>query len=99
MVITMKTVRVKLKKSSKPTKDKYLRTMDRILVIIAITLVIFTVAMIILFIMYQSVPDTLIASVFAVCGGECGAMAWIKTAKEKHREKKDDNGGDRLDDQ
>ena len=94
----MRIVRVKLKESSKPTKDKYIRTMDRILVLIAVTLVIFTVAMIILFIMYQSVPDTLIASVFSVCGGECGAMAWIKTAKEKYREKKDDNGGEQLGD-
>ena len=34
------------------------------------------------------IPDTLVTCVFAALGGECGAMAWIKTAKERNKERK-----------
>ena len=34
------------------------------------------------------IPDTLVMSVFAALGGECGLMAWIKTAKERNKERK-----------
>lgn len=57
--------------------------MDVVLIVIAITLVIFTTAMIITFCMFQSVPDTLITCVFAAATGECGVMGWIKTTKER----------------
>ena len=65
-----------------------LNKMDVILIIIAVTLVAFTMKMIDLFETYMAVPDTLITCVFAVCGGECGAMSWIKTSNEKYRERK-----------
>ena len=61
--------------------------MDLILVIMGITLLLFTQKMIQLFEMYQTVPDTLITMVFGVCGGECGVMGWIKTTKERQRER------------
>lgn len=63
-------------------------TMDKILVVIFICLVIFTAAMIRIFTVYGSVPDTLITCVFAALGGECGIMGWIKTTKEKRQDRK-----------
>lgn len=74
--------------SSKNKKNKKcFRTMDLILVVVGITLISFTVAMIFLFEKYGSVPDTLITCVFATLGGECGIMGWIKTTKEKNKDR------------
>lgn len=64
-------------------------TMDRILVFIAILLLVFSVAMIIIYIRTGGIPDTLVTCVFGVCGGECGVMGWIKTTKEKIQERKE----------
>lgn len=62
-------------------------TMNLILVIIGVTLLCFTLAMLDLFKTYGSIPDTLVTCVFAVLGGECGVMGWIKTSKEKNRDR------------
>ncbi len=62
-----------------------MKTMDLILIIVGVLLLAFTVTMIVLFCMYQSVPDTLITMFFGCLGTECGVMGWIKTAKEKQR--------------
>lgn len=62
-------------------------TMNLILVIIGITLLCFTIYMIDLFKTYGTIPDTLVTCVFAVLGGECGVMGWIKTSKEKNRDR------------
>lgn len=64
-------------------------TMDRILVFIAILLLVFSIAMIIIYICTGGIPDTLVTCVFGVCGGECGVMGWIKTTKEKIQERKE----------
>ena len=64
--------------------------MDIILVIIAIVLVVFTITMICIFIDQGSIPDTLCNCVFLALTGECGAMAWIKTAKEKNNNRKNE---------
>ena len=64
-----------------------MKVMDVILVIVGICLVVFTVAMIILFRTYGSIPDTLCTCVFAALGGECGIMGWIKTSKDRRRER------------
>jgi len=61
--------------------------MDIILIVVGLAMLCFTIAMITLFREYGAVPDTLITCVFATLGGECGIMGWIKTSKEKHREK------------
>ena len=45
-------------------------TMDFILLIVFLCLTVFTIAMIVLFTVYGSVPDTLITCVFATLGGE-----------------------------
>lgn len=60
-------------------------TMNIILILVALMLLSFTIVMIYLFKTYGNIPDTLCTCVFAVLGTECGAMAWIKTAKEKYR--------------
>ena len=62
--------------------------MNVILMILGVALVAFTVAMIRLFREYGAVPDTLVASVFAALGGECGIMGWIKTSKERSQARK-----------
>lgn len=72
------------KKSSRFSINK----MDVILIIIAVTLFVFTRKMISLFETYGAIPDTLVTCVFGVCGGECGAMSWIKTSKEKHQDRR-----------
>lgn len=62
--------------------------MDRILVLLGLFLLLFTVAMIVVFIRYGAVPDTLITSVFALCGAEGGIMGWIKNSKERFQSRK-----------
>lgn len=64
-------------------KKKKIKTMDLIISIIGIFLLVFVVCMVVLFIKYGSVPDTLITCVFAALGGECGILGWIKTNKDK----------------
>lgn len=68
-------------------KKKKLRTMDAILVVVAVALTAFTLEMIVLFKNTGAIPDTLCTCVFAALGGECGAMAWIKTTKERRKER------------
>jgi hypothetical protein len=60
-------------------------TMNLILIIIGITLLAFTIAIMNLFKQYGTIPDTLVSCVFAVLGGECGVMGWIKTTKDKNK--------------
>ncbi len=62
-------------------------TMDIILVFVAVVLLGFTATMIWLFATQGSIPDTLCTCVFAVLGGECGVMGWIKTNKDKNRDR------------
>lgn len=68
-------------------KKKERRTLDLILIVIAVFLLAFVVAMIWLYYRTGGIPDTLCSCVFAVCGGECGVMGWIKTAKERYRDR------------
>lgn len=65
-----------------------MKTMNVVLVIIAIVLITFTTAMIWLYYIVGSIPDTLCTCVFAACGGEFGIMGWIKTTKDKHLNRK-----------
>lgn len=69
------------------TPKRRIGVMDIILVFIALTLIIFSVVMIRTFWLYGAIPDTLCTCVFAVLGSECGAMAWIKTTKERYKER------------
>lgn len=65
-----------------------IRTMDVILVIVAIALASFTREMIAIYRETGGIPDTLVACFFAALGGECGAMAWIKNTKERQQDRK-----------
>lgn len=66
---------------------KNVRTMDVILTVIAVFLLLFIVVMVWLYYQTGAIPDTLCTCVFAACGGECGVMGWIKTTKERQRER------------
>ncbi len=67
---------------------KKIGTMDLILLVIACFLLIFVAVMVWLYYHIGGIPDTLVTCVFAACGGECGVMGWIKTTKERQRERK-----------
>ena len=68
-------------------EKKSIRTMDIILAVIAVFLLLFIVVMIWLYYQTGAIPDTLCTCVFAACGGECGVMGWIKTTKDRQRER------------
>jgi ABC-type phosphate transport system permease subunit len=70
-----------MKKISK--RRKKLSTLDRVLLFCAISILVFTIAMIVLFCFFQSVPDTLIVSFFGVFTGE-GCICWRIWAKKKN---------------
>lgn len=74
---------------AEPKKSVFSRmgVMNIVLIFIAVTLISFTVVMIELFKIYGTIPDTLCTCVFSVLGTECGALAWIKNTKEKHRDR------------
>ena len=61
---------------------KRLSTLDKILLFCGISVLVFTLIMIVIFCIYQSVPDTLIVSFFGVFTGE-GCICWCIWAKKK----------------
>jgi len=77
----------KLKRFLKKLKGKHIPVMNVVLIVIGISLLVFTVRMIQLFEIYGSIPDTLVTCVFAALAGECGIMGWIKTSKDRKRER------------
>lgn len=62
------------------------KTMDMILIIVGIATLIFTIAMIWIYLLTGGIPDTLVTCFFVACTGECGFMGWIKTAKARYQE-------------
>lgn len=62
------------------------RTSKIVLLVIAITLIVFTAVNLWLFYRCAAVPDTLITAVFAACLGEFGFLAWIRNTKQKYRD-------------
>lgn len=64
---------------------KAIRTMDIVLLVLAVLLVVFVGVMIWLYYQTGGIPDTLCTCVFAACGSECGVMGWIKTTKERNK--------------
>ena len=61
---------------------KRLSTLDKILLFCGTSVLVFTLIMIVIFCIYQSVPDTLIVSFFGVFTGE-GCICWRIWAKKK----------------
>lgn len=74
--------------NAKKSSRKSIGTMNIILIIVGIFLVLFTLKMISIFETYGMVPDTLINCVFVALAGECGIMGWIKTSKEKNKDRR-----------
>lgn len=64
-----------------------MNTIDKILLACAIFLLLFTISMIVIFCIYQSVPDTLIDSVFSLMGGEAVITFVIWWVKKKASQK------------
>lgn len=62
------------------------KTMDFILVLLYITVLIFTGLMYWTYMITGGIPDTLCTCFFVAVTGECGFMGWIKTAKTRARE-------------
>ena len=69
------------------TGKKSIGTMNIVLIFIALVLLVFVAVMIWLYYHTGGIPDTLVTCVFAACGGECGVMGWIKTTKDRYRER------------
>lgn len=67
-------------------EGKKMGTMDKVLVLEAVILVVYTVATLVVFWHTGNEPATLTACVFGVCGLENGVMGWIKTNKDKAAE-------------
>lgn len=70
-----------------------MKTSNKILIVLGIGLLIFTILMIVIFFIKDSVPDTLITCVFAACTGEFSVLGWIKTTKEKNKNNDEQEGG------
>lgn len=68
-------------------KPKFDLTTDKALIFSAIMILIFTVTMIVIFFMFQSVPDTLIVSFFGCFGLEGGYCAFIHKVKKEAKMK------------
>ncbi len=56
--------------------------MDFVLAVMFVALMIFTVVMVVIFCIFQAVPDTLIQCFFTAFGAEGGFMAVIAVAKK-----------------
>ena len=75
------------KKKRRRKKKQPIKTMDVILVVVAVLLASFTITMIVIFKETGMIPDTLCTCVFAALGGECGVMGWIKTTKDRRQDR------------
>ena len=70
------------------TAKKKMGTMDTVLILEGVILVAYTAADLAVFWHTGNEPATLTACVFGVCGFENGVMGWIKTTKEKVRDRR-----------
>lgn len=61
--------------------------MTVILIIVGALVICFTVTMILIFVQTGAIPDTLCTCFFAAATGEFGVMGWIRTTKDRHRER------------
>lgn len=67
------------------------KTMNFILILLGISVFIFTGVMILIYVSCGAVPDSLIYSFFAAVTGEAGFMSMIKSAKVKIEQKEQDS--------
>lgn len=61
-----------------------MKTLDKILICIGIFIGLFIIAMIVLFCIFQSIPDTLVIAVLGSGGTECVLCALITISKFKN---------------
>lgn len=70
-----------------PKKKPSVNKIDKMLALLFLTVLIFIAAMTRVFCVYGAVPDSLVVGFFAMSGGECGVLGWIKQSKERRRER------------
>lgn len=63
-------------------------TLNIILCVVGVFFVWFNWQMIVLFRSYGSIPETYACAVVAATIGECGICGWIRTTKDRNRERK-----------
>ena len=63
-------------------------TTDAALIFSAVMLILFTVAMIVIFCIFQSIPDTLVTCVFGLLSGEAVISFFLWYIKKRYREGK-----------
>lgn len=80
--------RRKRQKGKDNQTGKRMGAMDKILIVLGVFLLCFIVAMVVIFIKKDSIPDTLVQCVFGACGLEGGVMGWIKTTKERRQDRR-----------
>lgn len=82
--------------AQKKRKKPNLNTIDKILLGCASFLILFTVAVLIIFIIFQTEPDTLITSVFGLLGGEItlSFAIWYIKKRYAHKYEKEDRVND-----
>lgn len=78
-----------MKKDKDKKAKKSLNTSTKILILLGITTLIFIIAMIIIFCIYQMVPDVLIERYFTCIVGEGGFLMIIKVVKTVVEKRKD----------
>ena len=64
-------------------------TIDKILISCALAVIVFTITMVVIFCIFQAVPDTLIDAVFSLMGSEAIITFAIWWIKKKANNKKD----------
>lgn len=65
---------------------KKIKTMDLVLVLIAILTILFVIVNLMLFDIHETIPSTLVTCWFSAVVGEFGVLGWIKTTKLKQQE-------------
>lgn len=69
-------------------EKKGLNTMDKILVVVFLTVVTFIAICLYFYWHDKMISDALIYGFFGLITGECGAMGWIKTTKERRENRR-----------
>lgn len=67
-----------------------MKTLNKILIILGVFIALFIVTMVVLFCIYQSVPDTLVVGVLGSGGTECILCAIIEITKRKRGDSEDE---------
>ena len=68
-----------------------MKTLNRILIIVGVFLALFIITMIVLFCIFQGIPDTLVIGVLGSGGTECILCAIIEVVKLKHRKEENED--------